>query len=149
MSYQPLARLGEEEYERFKPVILLPDGTKLTWLRSYWYYNSACRCENNEAYIAGFYQHLGYLLKPGRFLIIDFSVAEGFGAGFMHLIQSQFGRIYRILRAIRFEQGGLLLKDTLRFAKDAIERKLLGKLSYQRILQELILILSEESRYHL
>ena len=51
----------------------------------------------------------------------------------------------RILRAIRFEQryGFAIEKDTLRFAKDAIERKLLGKLSYQRILQELILILSE------
>jgi tRNA nucleotidyltransferase (CCA-adding enzyme) len=52
----------------------------------------------------------------------------------------------RILRAIRFEQRYCFTieEDTLRFARDAIERRLLGKLSYKRILQELILILSEK-----
>ncbi|MEQ8175732.1 MAG: CBS domain-containing protein [Syntrophomonadaceae bacterium] len=52
----------------------------------------------------------------------------------------------RILRAIRFEQryGFQIEADTLRFAQDAIERRLLGKLSYKRILQELILILGEK-----
>lgn len=52
----------------------------------------------------------------------------------------------RILRAIRFEQryGFQIDADTLRFAQDAIERRLLGKLSYKRILQELILILGEK-----
>lgn len=52
----------------------------------------------------------------------------------------------RILRAIRFEQRYrfTIETDTLRFAKDAIERRMLGKLSYKRILQELILILSEK-----
>ncbi|MEA1960064.1 MAG: CBS domain-containing protein [Bacillota bacterium] len=51
----------------------------------------------------------------------------------------------RILRAIRFEQRYrfTIEADTLRFAKDAIERRMLGQLSYQRILHELILILSE------
>jgi tRNA nucleotidyltransferase (CCA-adding enzyme) len=52
----------------------------------------------------------------------------------------------RILRAIRFEQRYkfTIEVDTLRFARDAIERRMLGKLSYKRILQELILILSEK-----
>ncbi len=52
----------------------------------------------------------------------------------------------RILRAIRFEQryGFQIEADTLRFAQDAIERRLLGKLSYKRVLQELILILGEK-----
>ena len=52
----------------------------------------------------------------------------------------------RILRAIRFEQRYrfIIETDTLRLAKDAIERRMLGKLSYKRILQELILILNEK-----
>lgn len=52
----------------------------------------------------------------------------------------------RILRAIRFEQRYRfsIENDTLRFARDAIERKMLGKLSYNRILRELILILNEK-----
>ncbi len=51
----------------------------------------------------------------------------------------------RIIRAIRFEQRYkfTIEDDTLRFAKDAIERRLLGKLSYKRIIQELMLLLSE------
>ena len=53
----------------------------------------------------------------------------------------------RILRAIRFEQryDFKIETDTLRFAQDAIARRLLRKLSYKRILQELILILSERN----
>ncbi len=52
----------------------------------------------------------------------------------------------RIMRAIRFETryGFTIEPDTLRFAKDAIGRRLLGQLSYKRILQELILILNEQ-----
>lgn len=52
----------------------------------------------------------------------------------------------RILRAIRFEQRYkfTIETDTLRFARDAIERRMLGKLSYKRIMHELILILSEK-----
>lgn len=52
----------------------------------------------------------------------------------------------RILRAIRFEQRYkfTIEKDTLRLAIDAIERRMLGKLSYKRIMHELILILSEK-----
>ncbi|SHG98164.1 tRNA nucleotidyltransferase (CCA-adding enzyme) [Thermosyntropha lipolytica DSM 11003] len=51
----------------------------------------------------------------------------------------------RIMRAIRFETryGFTIEPDTLRLAQDAVERRMLGKLSYKRILQELILILSE------
>jgi tRNA nucleotidyltransferase (CCA-adding enzyme) len=51
----------------------------------------------------------------------------------------------RILRAIRFEQRYRfnIETDTYRFACDAIERRMLGKLSYKRILHELILILDE------
>lgn len=52
----------------------------------------------------------------------------------------------RIIRAIRFEQRYrfVMEPDTLRFARDAIERRLLGQLSYSRIMHELILILSEK-----
>jgi tRNA nucleotidyltransferase (CCA-adding enzyme) len=51
----------------------------------------------------------------------------------------------RILRAIRFEQRYkfTIEPDTLRFARDAIERRMFGKLSFKRIMTELILILSE------
>lgn len=53
----------------------------------------------------------------------------------------------RILRAIRFEQRYQfrIEPDTLRFAHDAINRRLLGRLSYKRIFQELMLILSERN----
>jgi len=53
----------------------------------------------------------------------------------------------RILRAIRFEQRYhfTIEPDTFRFAKDAIDRRLLGRLSYKRLLQELILIFSEKA----
>lgn len=52
----------------------------------------------------------------------------------------------RILRAIRFEQRYkfTIEPDTLRFAQDAIERRLFGKLSFKRIMTEFILILSEK-----
>ncbi|MGI6434904.1 MAG: CBS domain-containing protein [Syntrophomonadaceae bacterium] len=52
----------------------------------------------------------------------------------------------RIIRAIRFEQRYRfnMEADTLRFARDAIERRMLGHLSYGRILNELIIILNEK-----
>lgn len=52
----------------------------------------------------------------------------------------------RIIRAIRFEQRYRfnMAADTLRFARDAIERRMLGHLSYGRILNELIIILNEK-----
>ena len=52
----------------------------------------------------------------------------------------------RIIRAIRFEQRYRFAMDadTLRFARDAIERRMLGQLSYGRILNELIMILNEK-----
>lgn len=89
-------------------------------------------------------------LNPGKFGdLIDY-----FGG--RKDIQNRFIRILynlsfvedptRILRAIRFEQRFkfTIEVDTLRFARDAIERRMLGKLSYKRILQELILILGEK-----
>jgi tRNA nucleotidyltransferase (CCA-adding enzyme) len=93
---------------------------------------------------------LAICLNPGKFGdLIDY-----FGG--RKDIQNRYIRILynlsfvedptRILRAIRFEQRYqfTIEVDTLRFARDAIERRLLGKLSYKRILQELILILSEK-----
>lgn len=52
----------------------------------------------------------------------------------------------RILRAIRFEQRYefTIEADTFRFAQEAIERRLLGRLSYKRTMNELILILNEK-----
>lgn len=51
------------------------------------------------------------------------------------------------MRAIRFEKryNFSIEPDTLRLAKDAIERRMLGKLSYKRILQELVLIFNEQN----
>jgi len=93
---------------------------------------------------------LAICLNPGKFGdLIDY-----FGG--RKDIQNRYIRILynlsfvedptRILRAIRFEQRYqfTIEVDTLRFARDAIERRMLGKLSYKRILHELILILSEK-----
>ncbi|MEQ8200033.1 MAG: CBS domain-containing protein [Syntrophomonadaceae bacterium] len=93
---------------------------------------------------------LAVCLNPGRFgELIDY-----FGG--RRDIQKRLIRILynlsfvedptRILRAIRFEQRYkfTIELDTLRFARDAIKRRMLGKLSYKRILRELILILSEK-----
>jgi len=53
----------------------------------------------------------------------------------------------RIIRAIRFAQryGFTIDEDTLRFARDAIERNLLSRLSVTRIIHEIILILQERN----
>jgi len=93
---------------------------------------------------------LALCLNPGKFGdLIDY-----FGG--RKDIQNRYIRILynlsfvedptRILRAIRFEQRYrfTIETDTLRFAKDAIDRRMLGKLSYKRIMQELILILNEK-----
>lgn len=154
-------RLGGKEriHERFKTaVILLPDGTKLdvaTARTEYYEFPAALPTVEKSSIREDLYRRdftintLAICLNPDRFgNLIDF-----FG-GRRDLEQGLIRILYnlsfvedptRILRAIRFEQryGFAIEKDTLRFAKDAIERKLLGKLSYQRILQELILILSE------
>lgn len=51
----------------------------------------------------------------------------------------------RIMRAIRFEKryNFTIEPDTLRLGKDAISRRMLGKLSDKRIFNELVIILSE------
>ncbi|ABZ84439.1 tRNA nucleotidyltransferase/poly(a) polymerase [Heliomicrobium modesticaldum Ice1] len=53
----------------------------------------------------------------------------------------------RILRAIRFEQryGFTIEPQTMGFAREAIARQMIRELSYERMVDELILILSEEN----
>lgn len=52
----------------------------------------------------------------------------------------------RVIRAVRFEQRYRfkMAEDTLRFARDAIDRRMLGHLSHGRIFNELIIILNEK-----
>lgn len=154
-------RLGGKEriHERFHTaVIMLPDGTKLdvaTARTEYYEFPAALPTVEKSSIREDLYRRdftintLAICLNPDRFgNIIDF-----FG-GRKDLEQGLIRILYnlsfvedptRILRAIRFEQryGFTIEADTLRFAQDAIDRKLLGKLSYKRILQELILILGE------
>ncbi|QGG49399.1 CBS domain-containing protein [Heliorestis convoluta] len=53
----------------------------------------------------------------------------------------------RIIRAIRFEQryGFMMEAETLEFAHEAISRKMIGEVSFERMFDELLLILQEKN----
>ena len=93
---------------------------------------------------------LAVCLNPGRFgeLIDFFGGRRDIHKGLIRVLYnlSFVEDPTRILRAIRFEQRYkfTIEPDTLRFARDAIQRRMLGKLSYKRILRELVLILNEK-----
>ncbi len=93
---------------------------------------------------------LAVCLNPGRFgeLIDFFGGRQDISKGLIRVLYnlSFVEDPTRILRAIRFEQRYkfVIEPDTLRFARDAIQRRMLGKLSYKRILRELVLILNEK-----
>lgn len=147
-------------HDRFRTaVIALDDGNKIdvaTARTEYYEYPAALPQVSDSSIREDMYRRdftintLAISLNPGRYgQLIDY-----FG-GRRDIEQRCIRILYnlsfvedptRILRAIRFEQRYALNieSDTLRFAVDAIERRLLGHLSYKRILNELILILAEK-----
>ncbi len=158
-------RLGGREriHERFgTAIIVLPDGNKVdvaTARTEYYEYPAALPHVEKSSIRADLYRRdftvntLALCLNPDRYgLLIDyFGGRQDIEKGYIRILYnlSFVEDPTRILRAIRFEQRYQfkIEPDTLRFAQDAIARRLLGKLSYKRILQELILILSERSPF--
>ncbi|MDD3365062.1 MAG: CBS domain-containing protein [Syntrophomonas sp.] len=147
-------------HERFgTATLILNDGTKVdiaTARTEYYEFPAALPMVEKASIKEDMYRRdftintLALCLNPGKFGdLIDY-----FGG--RKDIQNRYIRILynlsfvedptRILRAIRFEQRYkfTIEPDTLRFARDAIERRMFGKLSFKRILTELILILSEK-----
>ncbi len=154
-------RLGGKEriHERFHTaVIFLPDGNKLdvaTARTEYYEFPAALPTVEKSSIREDLYRRdftintLAICLNPDRFgnLIDYFGGRKDLDQGLVRILYnlSFVEDPTRILRAIRFEQryNFTIEADTLRFAQDAIDRKLLGKLSYKRIWQELMLILGE------
>ena len=147
-------------HERFGTAgIILDDGSKVdvaTARTEYYEFPAALPMVERASIKEDLYRRdfsintLALCLNPGKFGdLIDY-----FGGS--KDVQNRFIRILynlsfvedptRIFRAIRFEQRYkfTIEPDTLRFARDAIERRMLGKLSYKRILNELIIILNEK-----
>lgn len=147
-------------HERFgTAVVILPDGSKIdvaTARTEYYEFPAALPQVERSSVKEDMYRRdftintLAICLNPGSFgdLIDYFGGRKDLQNGCIRILYN-FSFVEdptRILRAIRFEQRYKfnIEKDTLRFAKDAIERRMLGKLSYKRILTELILILNEK-----
>lgn len=155
-------RLGGKAriHQRFKTaMVALPDGTKIdvaTARTEYYEFPAALPTVERSSIREDLYRRdftintLAICLNPDRWgqLIDYFGGRKDLETGLIRILYnlSFVEDPTRILRAIRFEQryGFTIEGDTLRFAQDAIARQLLGKLSYKRILQELILILSEK-----
>lgn len=148
-------------HERFgTAIIILPDGNKIdvATARTEFYEFPAALPEVEKSSIReDLYRRdftintLAICLNPGNFgqLIDYFGGRQDIENGCIRILYnlSFVEDPTRILRAIRFEQryNFKIESDTLRFAQDAIARRLLRKLSYKRILQELMLILSERN----
>lgn len=155
-------RLGGKQriHERFRTaVVSLPDGTKIdvaTARTEYYEFPAALPRVEKSSIREDLYRRdftintLAIYLNADRFgeLIDYFGGRRDLEQGIIRILYnlSFVEDPTRILRAIRFEQrySFTIEPDTLRFAIDAIERRMLGKLSYKRILHELILILSEK-----
>lgn len=147
-------------HERFATAsILLDEGTKIdvaTARTEYYEFPAALPMVERSSIREDMYRRdftintLALCLNPGKFgdLIDYFGGRKDIQNGYIRILYnlSFVEDPTRILRAIRFEQRYkfTIETDTLRFARDAIERRMLGKLSYKRILQELVLILSEK-----
>lgn len=147
-------------HDRFRTAMVkLPDGTKIdiaTARTEYYEFPAALPRVERSSIKEDMYRRdftintLALYLNPDRFgdLIDYFGGRKDLEKGCIRILYnlSFVEDPTRILRAIRFEQRYRfnIEPDTLRFARDAIERRLLGKLSYKRILQELILILNEK-----
>jgi tRNA nucleotidyltransferase (CCA-adding enzyme) len=147
-------------HERFRTAMVkLPDGTKIdvaTARTEYYEFPAALPTVERSSIKEDMYRRdftintLAICLNPDQFgdLIDYFGGQKDLEQGCIRILYnlSFVEDPTRILRAIRFEQRYRfnIEPDTLRFACDAIDRRLLGKLSYKRILQELILILDEK-----
>jgi len=148
-------------HERFgTAIIILPDGNKIdvaTARTEYYEFPAALPQIENSSIREDLYRRdftintLAICLNPECFgqLIDYFGGCQDIENGIIRILYN-FSFVEdptRILRAIRFEQryNFKIEPDTLRFAQDAIARRLLKKLSYKRILQELMLILSERN----
>ncbi|MDD2510651.1 MAG: CBS domain-containing protein [Syntrophomonas sp.] len=146
-------------HQRFRTaVLILPDGTKIdiaTARTEYYEFPAALPKVEKASLREDMYRRdftintLAIALNPDSFgdLIDYFGGRKDLEKGLIRILYN-FSFVEdptRIIRAIRFEQRYQfnIEEDTLRFAKDAIERRLLGKLSYKRIIQELMLLLSE------
>jgi tRNA nucleotidyltransferase (CCA-adding enzyme) len=148
-------------HERFgTAMIILPDGYKIdvaTARTEYYEFPAALPQVEKSSIREDLYRRdftintLALCLNPNRYgqLIDYFGGRQDIENGCIRILYnlSFVEDPTRILRAIRFEQRYQfkIEPDTLRFAHDAINRRLLGKLSYKRILQEMILILSERN----
>jgi len=143
-------------------VVVLPDGSKIDVASArteYYEFPAALPKVERSSIKEDLYRRdftintLAICLNPARFgeLLDYFGGRKDLEKGYIRVLYnlSFIEDPTRILRAIRFEQRYhfTIEPDTLRFAKDAIERKLLGKLSYKRLLQELILILKEKDPF--
>ncbi|HWP95803.1 MAG TPA: CBS domain-containing protein [Syntrophomonadaceae bacterium] len=150
----------ERVHERFHTgVVILPDGSKIdiaTARTEYYEFPAALPNVEKSSMRDDLYRRdftintMAVCLHPDCFgdLIDYFGGRQDLEKGLVRILYN-FSFVEdptRILRAIRFEQRYRfqIEPDTLRFAQDAIERRLLGKLSYKRILQEIILILGEK-----
>lgn len=147
-------------HERFRTaVVSLPDGTKIdvaTARTEYYEFPAALPRVKKSSIREDLYRRdftintLAICLNSNRFgdLIDYFGGRRDLEKGIIRILYnlSFVEDPTRILRAIRFEQryNFTIEPDTLRFAIDAIERRMLGKLSYKRILHELILIFNEK-----
>lgn len=150
----------KRSHERFQTaVVTLPDGSKIdiaTARTEYYEFPAALPRVEKSSIREDMYRRdftintLAIALNPERFgdLIDCFGGLRDLQKGIIRILYnlSFVEDPTRILRAVRFEQryNFTIEPDTLRFAIDAIERQMLGKLSYKRILHELILILSEK-----
>lgn len=150
----------ERIHQRFgTAMVALPDGTKLdiaTARTEYYEFPAALPRVEKSSIREDMYRRdftintLALCLNPGKFgdLIDYFGGRKDLESGYIRILYnlSFIEDPTRILRAVRFEQRYqfTMEPDTLRFARDAIERHLLGKLSYKRIMQELLLLLSEK-----
>lgn len=160
------ARLAEQlqaklrVHERFgTAVLILPDGSKIdiaTARTEYYEFPAALPQVEKSSLKEDMYRRdftintLAICLNPDRFgeLIDYFGGSNDIRGGLIRILYN-FSFVEdptRIIRAIRFEQRYRfkIEADTMRFARDAIERRMLGKLSYKRIFTELILILNEK-----
>ncbi|MGI6487974.1 MAG: CBS domain-containing protein [Syntrophomonadaceae bacterium] len=147
-------------HDRFKTaVVVLPEGFKLdiaTARTEYYEFPAALPRVEKSSIREDLYRRdftintMAICLNPDRFgeLIDYFGGRKDLQAGLIRVLYnlSFIEDPTRILRAIRFEQRYRfqIEPETLRFAREAIARRLLGRLSYNRIQQELGLILEEK-----
>lgn len=159
-------RLGERLggkvriHDRFgTAVVVLPDGTKVdvaTARTEYYEFPAALPRVERSSIREDLYRRdftintLAVCLNPDRYgeLIDYFGGRKDLDEGIVRILYN-FSFVEdptRILRAIRFEQrySFVIEPETLRFAREAIQRRMLGKVSPKRILSEMILILNEK-----